>query len=447
MKLFYLSNSSAKRIILTLCLFFSFSYLSSQSFSQYVFFYVSPSDAVVSVDDEPYSLNDEGTLCIPLDEGDHKIKIESNDYQPYFETISMYDSSEKITKTIKLLPIKSELTVVSLRDAEIWINNEKKGVGSWNGFLDDGDYLVEARRPLSQALLQKVNLKPHEQRTISLVDFIQKSGSIDIISEPKECSVYLDGRFVGSTPIIVYGVENGIHFVEVQKQGYSTMKEKIEIKDNHHKELSYILEEGEIHDCVDLGLSVKWATCNVGALRPEKIGEYYAWGEIESKQSFNKKNYKYWNDDIEVYTKYDLGKIGAADKKKRLDPKDDVAHSKWKEKWRLPTMEEFAELLDRNNCVWKDSILNGVRGYMIVSRKKGFEGNSIFLPAGGLYENGNRTNDLISGYYMSSDLYSEEGQKNSSSAIFCLLFECPYNTHIIDGVKRYFGFSVRPVCP
>ena len=112
------------------------------------------------------------------------------------------------------------------------------------------------------------------------------------------------------------------------------------------------------HEFVDLGLSVKWATCNVGADRPEDAGDLYSWGE-DGKQG--------------NYTKY-----CDKDNKTVLDQEDDVAHVKWGGSWRMPTGAELDEL--REECIWTWTKVNGVNGYRVSGKKEGFENNSIFLP-------------------------------------------------------------------
>lgn len=133
----------------------------------------------------------------------------------------------------------------------------------------------------------------------------------------------------------------------------------------------------ELHEAVDLGLSVKWATCNVGAERPEDYGDYFAWGETEPKDDYSRNTYK-WCRGEDYITKYCTDKkYGTVDNKTVLDSEDDVARVKWGGKWRMPTREEFKELWEK--CVWKWTTLNEVNGELIT----GPNGNSIFLPAAG----------------------------------------------------------------
>ena len=183
---------------------------------------------------------------------------------------------------------------------------------------------------------------------------------------------------------------------------------------------------GKPHVAVDLGLSVKWATCNVGAEKPEEYGDYFAWGEVEPKDEYSWENYK-WGI-IANITKYN-----AIDGKIILDAEDDVATVHWGGNWRMPTVEEQTEL--REQCVWIWITQNGVKGYKVV----GPNGNFIFLPAAG-----NITGDKLSypdvmGYLWSS---SVKPGINAHRMHFAKNIIEDY-----EGGSRACGASVRPVCP
>ena len=135
---------------------------------------------------------------------------------------------------------------------------------------------------------------------------------------------------------------------------------------------------------VDLGLSVKWASCNVGATAPEEYGDYFAWGETYQKRYYYWDNYKYCNGTNESLTKYctktSCGEFAFVDNKTTLDLTDDAARVNWGGTWRMPTAEESEELMNEENCTWIWTTKNGVNGLKITSRKNG---NFIFLPAAG----------------------------------------------------------------
>ena len=186
------------------------------------------------------------------------------------------------------------------------------------------------------------------------------------------------------------------------------------------------------HEYVDLGLpsGIKWATCNVGAFKPEEYGGYYAWGETEEKSNYEWSTYKWCKGSDSTMTKYCIsGNYGIVDNKTILDPEDDVAHVKWGGSWRMPTEAEQDELF--TNCIWEWTALNGVKGY----RATGPNGNSIFLPAAGNISGTTRHNNGSDLWFWSSSCYN------------CLADALSYAN---DGCgnhpgDRCHGLSVRPV--
>ena len=192
---------------------------------------------------------------------------------------------------------------------------------------------------------------------------------------------------------------------------------------------------------VDLGLSVKWATCNVGATNPEDYGDYFAWGETSPKDKYDTETYKWYDNIDESLTKYNSEIYGIVDNKYLLDVTDDAAYINWGSAWRMPTRAEIEELLNTNNCKWERTSQNNVNGYLVTSLKEGYTNNSIFLPAAG-YIDGTYLNEAgSSGRYWSTSL-----NKNSSNFARYMGFDL-YNTPDHYDVVRYSGYSVRPVLP
>lgn len=195
------------------------------------------------------------------------------------------------------------------------------------------------------------------------------------------------------------------------------------------------------HEYVDLGLSVKWATCNVGANKPEEYGDYFAWGEVKPKEVYDWSTYKWCNGSEESLTKYDgyydIFDI-LFDISLELELSDDVAHTNWGGDWRMPTKEEQDEL--RNNCTWEWTTENGVNGYRVTSNKEGYTDKSIFLPAAGYRYYSDLYSAGSDGYYWSSSLDTDD-----PSYAYYLSFDSSdvgWNDY-----DRYYGHSVRPVCP
>lgn len=201
------------------------------------------------------------------------------------------------------------------------------------------------------------------------------------------------------------------------------------------------------HEYVDLGLSIKWATCNVGADKPEENGILYAWGETEPKNILDPRNWMTgkWGNVMFGFTKYNTNsEYGTVDNKTTLDPEDDVAHVIWGGKWRMPTKQEMVELLD--NCTWEWTTLNGVNGYRVTSKKQGYTNRSIFLPAAGhalnlRYEYGSR------GSYWSSTIEPLNDGMGSLSCHSAAIIDFSSRHAVISYGSRESGYSIRPVCP
>ena len=195
---------------------------------------------------------------------------------------------------------------------------------------------------------------------------------------------------------------------------------------------------------VDLGLpsGIKWASCNVGAEKPEDYGSYYAWGEFLPKADYSWATYKYangtsWEDP--KLTKYcnnaSYGDNGFTDNKTTMDPLDDAAHVNWSGNWRMPTDDEWTEL--RVQCTWTWTTQNGINGYRVTSKTNS---NSIFLPAAGYRYDADLGNVGSYGYYWSSSL--RENYPNYAWSLY-------FGSDFVGGDVNYRsrGQSVRPVCP
>lgn len=190
---------------------------------------------------------------------------------------------------------------------------------------------------------------------------------------------------------------------------------------------------------VDLGLSVKWAAFNLGAIKPEGFGRGFAWGEIEPKTTYSWATYKWCGGSNTTLTKYNtLESSGTVDGKTTLDPEDDAAQVNLGGYWRMPTEAEFAELMDPNNCTWTWTNVNGVYGYRVTSKKAGYTDKSIFLPAAGSWSGTNHNYANTDGFYWSSSLGED----------------APYGAWYIDFHgsnqqmicnNRCYGRSIRPV--
>ena len=195
------------------------------------------------------------------------------------------------------------------------------------------------------------------------------------------------------------------------------------------------------HKYVNLGLSVLWATCDVGSSKPDRSGTLYGWGELTSDDKTGSwDDYRFREKDNRKgsirLTKYVTSSFhGTVDNLIYLDLSDDIAAVKWGEGWRMPTKNELKELVD--SCEWVWTTINSTNGYLVKSKKTA---GSIFLPAGG-YEKGERFYGVNSCAYY----YSNQLNTANTTKAYCLYFKSDIVS--ITNKERYYQFTIRPVCP
>jgi hypothetical protein len=178
-----------------------------------------------------------------------------------------------------------------------------------------------------------------------------------------------------------------------------------------------------------------WAETNIGAETAADDGNYYAWGDTITKDTYDWSTYNYGS------SSSDLTKYTSSDNKTVLESSDDAAYQNWDSSCRMPTQANFEELCDTENCTWTwtsktNSSNEEINGYEVTSVKNG---NSIFLPASG-YRSGSYLFDRGSnGYYWSSTLYLDDVSGACSLVFDSGYYDSEYYSN------RFYGLTVRPV--
>ena len=393
----------------------------------------------------------DGTINIKLENG----RVEGTDGKEHTLTVNYSSSMEKYVEPLPL----PKLQTVTIDGAE------KPIVKAEYKDRNDGDYFLflylsaDGKEKVEIDLNKELHItgspidltekeKKHDGKCYWVVEYYKPNGNklIETWANPGYIiPVFTTGTLTmsGSFENINIRLENG----------------RVEGEDGkeHTLVLSYSGTMTEIGggttptmEYVDLGLSVKWAKCNLGASKPTDYGNYYAWGETEPKTNYSWATYKWMQagkSDWQYITKYtatdgktkgiwyDAGGNFIGDNKTTLEAADDAATANLGSPWRMPTKKEYDELVD--NCTWTWTTQAGVKGYEVKSKKNG---NSIFLPAAGL-RRGSDLNDAGSkGYYCSSSLYTEYSD-------FARILYFDAGEHEWYSPHRYCGCPVRPVRP
>ena len=187
-------------------------------------------------------------------------------------------------------------------------------------------------------------------------------------------------------------------------------------------------------EAVDLGLSVKWANMNVGATKDSGFGSYFAWGETKPKNYYSWGTYTWSQGDSQFLLKYSV-----ADRKTQLTTSDDAARANMGGGWRMPTVDEYEELMDPAKCEWEWTTKDSVNGYKVTGKKTG---NSIFLPITGFRFYEGVQFRATKGIYWTSTLYT--GNPNKA---WCLEFDFS-NVEVSFGklsANRFSGRCIRAV--
>lgn len=423
-----------------------------------------------------------------LSSGSYTVKVMKDMFHVTEKTIEVVDG-QTTNAVLNMTANFVNVTINTDSQSDIYVDEEYKGKGQWMGRLSDGIHFAEVKKASHETSIRNIDLVLGNDVTFTIEAPKPIYGFLDINSDPMKADIYIDGKHYGQTPSVINNILVGKHELMLEKEGYSyfaknitivkeetlfleeTLKAGKEIKiitdmegdsiyvdsyyvgvspvtmtisyDTHNFKairISDVLEQtvsinedsgfvrlmfNEIngHKYVDLGLpsGLKWATCNIGANKPEEYGDYFAWGEISTKTK-----YGYGSN----YTKNNMKDISGC-------VQYDAATANWGGNWRMPTKDEFQELID--NCIWKWREQNGINGYEII----GLNCNSIFLPSAGKWY-GNEygfTMEGYDGYYWSSIM-----NKDSYGGFVSSLSFSEYSYRISNYMDGYDGLPIRPVC-
>ena len=360
-----------------------------------------------------------------LSDGPHAFEARKENHKPSNKSLELVLGE---TKTITLdapKPINGSFEINSSpMGADIYIDG--KHYGETPNYISEiliGEHELKLSKQGCSDLKKTIFIKDGE--TLVLNEKLQTGKEITITTDQSGDKIYVDGNYVGVSPI-TSNLSYGSHEIKAERNG-KTVSKTVNVAQNGVSNVELKFNEENGHEYVDLGLSVKWAICNVGANKPEDYGNYYAWGETSTRSDYTGSNCQTFGLSISQ-----LQSQGYIDSEGNLTSQYDAARANWGGSWRMPTDAEMQELMDK--CTWTWTTQNGVNGCKVT----GPNGNSIFLPAAG-FRLGSSLRDAGSygGYWGSTP---DEG---GSSSAYSLYFGS--DDHFMIHFNRYNGLSVRPV--
>ena len=210
---------------------------------QYLVFQITPPNAVLTVNDELWEVSTNGTAMQFVDFGTYTYRVQAKGYHPDAGKVTVNDPTKAQRVTVNLQPDFVQVTLKVDADAEIWVNDEKKGIRSWTGPLDKSSYKIECRQAGHETTVttQKITAEMDGQ-TIVLPAPKPVYGSLNVESTPF-AMLYIDGKAMGETPYFVPEILVGQHEIKLAKAGYADHVETVTVEKGGRKQVKATLDK------------------------------------------------------------------------------------------------------------------------------------------------------------------------------------------------------------
>ena len=210
---------------------------------QYLAFRISPANATLFVNDELWEVGSDGSAVRFVPFGTYSYRVMAANYHQEIGTVTVNDPENTQTVPVTLKPDFVEVTLKVDADAEIWVNNEKKGTRTWTGNLGKGTYKIECKQAGHEnSMITKEITADLNGQTIDLPKPTPTYGSLNIESTPSFATIYIDGKEVGETPKFVKEIPVGDHQVKVYKDDYVDYVGTISVCKGERKQVKAVLE-------------------------------------------------------------------------------------------------------------------------------------------------------------------------------------------------------------
>lgn len=335
----------------------------AQTASNYAIIQVNPSNSTVFVDSNEFPSKDGIASCL-LSEGKHSYKITC----PDFETAEGYftvNADRRTEITVTLRSVKAHLTLTSeMDDVTLYIDGNIIAGTKWSGYVDSGKHTVKAEKNGYQPYVSTFAIENGDSKEIKIPNLQKETGGVNVNILPFDAEVYIDDKMAGLSPLVINNLDAGKHSLLIKKENHHPLETAFYIQENKLTNIEGTLKP---YESVDLGLSVEWASCNLGATEPEETGDLYCWGAPAPS----------WDYSPACKTNsFGLTNLMAEESVWTSSYTYDAAKKNWGECWRMPTHREIQELISK--CRWIKTRINGVEALKVI----GPNGNYIILPYG-----------------------------------------------------------------
>ena len=290
-------------------------------------------DSDIYVDEE---YKGKGKWTGRVSEGLHNVEARKANHRSSTKTVDLVLGENKTMTLEAPQPISGSIDVNSSpMSAEIYIDG--KHYGQTPNYINEiliGTHELKLEKQGCATITKTITIKENETLTVN--EKLQTGKEITIKTDKSGDKIYVDNNYVGLSPVTT-SLAFGSHTIKAERDGkYVNKTINVSQYGGDNSVILAFVQKINGHEYVDLGLSVKWATCNVGASKPEDYGNDYAWGETSTKSSYtsdSSKTYGKQMNDIKGNSQYD------------------AARANWGGTWRLPTGAELEEL--KNKCTWR----------------------------------------------------------------------------------------------
>ena len=247
-----------------------------------------PNDASLYLNDVfVENLNGNGLYKLYLEKGDYMCRLEKKGYSKVVQAITIGKAPQNINAELESLMAELEVKCKT-GTAEIYIDGEKKGNGSWKGSIYAGEHQIEARQQNFEKSTQKISIAEKETRTLVIPELKRSMGKLRIETTPNNLPINVDGKYVGMSPCTI-DVETGNHYVSCKSYGLIPTRRTFIVNEGEESEMTIKMEYSTERDW--LSDTYKKAYEGDNDAISELAETYVGWGYRENEKFYEEAVY------------------------------------------------------------------------------------------------------------------------------------------------------------